>query len=218
MLLYPDAFGLRPEMEDKARELAGHGYYALVPNLYHRHGAAPVVELPEHISEEVRPEVIGRLMPLLEAHTTEHAERDADTYLRFLTARSEVSAGPVAVVGYCIGTLFALRTAAAHPDQVAAVAGFHPGFVVTDTPDSPHRLVPKLSAEVHLGLADDLPPEAISELNEALDAAGLGHTAEIYPGTVHGFTMSDTDAFSASGLKRHWDCLLSLLDRALANS
>ncbi|MFE2732736.1 dienelactone hydrolase family protein [Streptomyces sp. NBC_01474] len=218
VLLYPDAFGLRPEMEDKARELAGHGYYALVPNLYHRHGAAPVVELPEHISEEVRPEVIGRLMPLLEAHTTEHAERDADTYLRFLTARSEVSAGPVAVVGYCIGTLFALRTAAAHPDQVAAVAGFHPGFVVTDTPDSPHRLVPKLSAEVHLGLADDLPPEAISELNEALDAAGLGHTAEIYPGTVHGFTMSDTDAFSASGLKRHWDCLLSLLDRALANS
>lgn len=218
MLLYPDAFGLRPEMEDKARELADHGYYALVPNLYHRHGAAPVVELPEHISEEVRPEVIGRLMPLLEAHTTEHAERDADTYLRFLTARSEVSAGPVAVVGYCIGTLFALRTAAAHPDQVAAVAGFHPGFVVTDTPDSPHRLVPKLSAEVHLGLADDLPPEAISELNEALDAAGLGHTAEIYPGTVHGFTMCDTDAFSASGLKRHWDCLLSLLDRTLANS
>lgn len=218
MLLYPDAFGLRPEMEDKARELAGHGYYALVPNLFYRHGAAPVVELPEYIGEEVRPEVIGRLMPLLEAHTTEHAQRDADAHLRFLTTRPEVSAGQVAVVGYCVGTLFALRTAAAHPDQVAAVAGFHPGFVVTDTPDSPHRLVPELSAEVHLGLADDLPPEAISELNEALAAAGLGHTAEIYPGTVHGFTMSDTDAFSASGLKRHWDCLLSLLDRRLDNS
>ncbi|MFF1397756.1 dienelactone hydrolase family protein [Streptomyces sp. NPDC058287] len=215
VLLYSDAFGLRPEMEDKARELAGHGYYALVPNLYYRHGAAPVVELPEYIGEEVRPEVIARLMPLLEAHTTEHAQRDADAYLRFLATRPEVSAGPVAVVGYCIGTLFALRTAAAHPDQVAAVAGFHPGFVVTDTPDSPHRLVPELSAEVHLGLADDLPPEAIGELNEALGAAGLGHTAEVYPGTVHGFTMSDTDTFSTSGLKRHWDCLLSLLGRTL---
>ncbi|WP_432179216.1 dienelactone hydrolase family protein [Streptomyces sp. NBC_00063] len=215
VLLYSDAFGLRPEMEDKARELAGHGYYALVPNLYYRHGAAPVVELPEYIGEEVRPEVIARLMPLLEAHTTEHAQRDADAYLGFLATRPEVSAGPVAVVGYCIGTLFALRTAAAHPDQVAAVAGFHPGFVVTDTPDSPHCLVPEVSAEVHLGLADDLPPEAIGELNEALGAAGLGHTAEVYPGTVHGFTMSDTDTFSASGLKRHWDCLLSLLDRTL---
>ncbi|MFF1593380.1 dienelactone hydrolase family protein [Streptomyces sp. NPDC058286] len=215
VLLYSDAFGLRPEMEDKARELAGHGYYALVPNLYYRHGATPVVELPEYIGEEVRPEVIARLMPLLEAHTTEHAQRDADAYLRFLATRPEVSAGPVAAVGYCIGTLFALRTAAAHPDQVAAVAGFHPGFVVTDTPDSPHRLVPELSAEVHLGLADDLPPEVIGELHEALGAAGLGHTAEVYPGTVHGFTMSDTDTFSASGLKRHWDCLLSLLGRTL---
>ncbi|GAB2728059.1 dienelactone hydrolase family protein [Streptomyces bullii] len=203
-----------------ARELAGHGYYVLVPNLYYRHGPAPVVELPEHIGEEIRPTVVSQLMPLLKAHTTtERVLRDADAYLRFLTAQPEVSAGPVAVTGYCIGTLLALRTAQAHPDQVAAVAGFHPGFVVTDAPDSPHRLVPQLTAQVHLGLAEgDLSPEVISELNQALDAAGVGHTCEIYPGTVHGFTMSDTDAFSASGLKRHWDRLLSLLDRTLANS
>lgn len=218
VLLYSDAFGLRPELEDKARELAGHGYYALVPNLYYRHGPAPVVELPEYIGEEVRPAVIAQLMPLLEAHTTEHAQRDADAYLRFLTTQPEVSEGPVAVIGYCIGTLFAMRTAAAHPDQVAAVAGFHPGFVVTDTPDSPHRLIPELTAEVHLGLADDLPSEAISELNGALEAAGLGHTAEIYPGTVHGFAMSDTEAFNASGLQRHWDRLLPLLARTLGKS
>ncbi|MER7789981.1 dienelactone hydrolase family protein [Streptomyces sp. NPDC097640] len=216
VLLYTDAFGLRPELERKARELAGHGYYVLAPNFYYRHGPAPVVELPEYIGEEVRPAVIARLMPLLKAHTTtERVLRDADAYLRFLTAQPEVRPGPVAVTGYCIGTLLALRTAAAHPDQVAAVAGFHPGFVVTDAPDSPHRLIPELTAEVHLGLAEgDLSPAIISELNQALDAAGLGHTCEIYPGTVHGFTMSDTDAFSASGLKRHWDRLLPLLDRA----
>ena len=60
-------------------------------------------------------------------------------------------------------------------------------------------------------------PEAISELNQALDAAGVDYTSEIYPGTIHGFTMSDTDAFSPSGLQRHWDRLLPLLDRTLAN-
>ncbi|WP_374229496.1 hypothetical protein [Streptomyces sp. NEAU-YJ-81] len=36
-------------------------------------------------------------------------------------------------------------------------------------------------------------PEAISELNQAPDAAGVGYT-EICPGIVHGFTMSDTGA------------------------
>jgi carboxymethylenebutenolidase len=55
------------------------------------------------------------------------------------------------------------------------------------------------------------------ELDQALDAAGVDYTSEIYPGTIHGFTMSDTDAFSPSGLQRHWDRLLPLLDRALAS-
>jgi carboxymethylenebutenolidase len=219
VLLYPDAFGLRPELEGKARELAGHGYYVLVPNLYYRHGPAPVTELPEHIAEETRPAVIARLMPLIEAHTTERALRDADAYLRFLASQAEVSTGPAAVIGYCIGAALAMRTATAHPGQVAAVAGFHPSFLVTGAPDSPHRLVPELTAQVHLGLAEnDMRPEAISELNQALDAAGVGYSTEIYPGTIHGFTMSDTDAFNPSALQRHWDRLLPLLDRTLASS
>jgi carboxymethylenebutenolidase len=218
VLLYPDAFGVRPVLEEMARELAEHGYYVLVPNLYYRHGPAPVVELPEHIGEDIRPAVIAQLMPLIEAHTTERALRDADAYLRFLTTQPEVGAGPAAVIGYCIGAALAMRTAAAHPDQVAAVAGFHPGFVVTDAPDSPHRLVPTLTAQVHLGLSEhDMSPGAISVLNEALDAAGVDYTTEIYPGTIHGYTMSDTDAFNPSALQRHWDRLLALLDRTLAD-
>jgi carboxymethylenebutenolidase len=156
---------------------------------------------------------------MVEAHTTERVLRDAHAYLRFLTTQPEVSAGPVAVIGYCFGAALAMRTAAAHPGQVAALAGFHPGFLVTDAPDSPHRLVPKITAQVHLGLSEnDMRSEAISELNQALDAAGVGYTCEIYPGTIHGFTMSDTEAFNPSALQRHWDRLLPLLDRTLASS
>ncbi|MFK0219439.1 dienelactone hydrolase family protein [Streptomyces vinaceus] len=217
VLLYMDAIGLRPELEQKARTLAGHGYYVLVPNLYYRHGPAPVTELPEHITTEMRPAVFAELMPLIRAHTTERALSDADAYLGFLTAQPEVSAGPVGVIGYCMGAVLAMRTAAAHPDRVAAAAGFHPGPLVTDAPDSPHRLVGKLTAEVHLGLAEnDLSPEGIGELGRALDGAGVGHSIEIYPGTVHGFTMSDTDAFDSCAAQRHWDRLLPLLGRTLA--
>jgi carboxymethylenebutenolidase len=218
VLLYSDAFGLRPELEERARELARHGYYVLVPNLYYRHGPAPVIDLPEHIGEDVRPSVIDRLMPLIEEHTTERILRDADAYLGFLTAQPEVRTGPAAAIGYCLGAPLALRTAAAHPDLVAAVAGFHPGFLVTDAPDSPHRLVSRLNAEVHIGLSEnDMRPETIDELCKALDAAGVVHTTEICPGTVHGYTMSDTDAFSPSGTQRHWDRLLTLLRRTLVD-
>ncbi len=212
VLMYPDGFGIRPVLRDMARELAEHGYYVLVPNPFHRHGPTPVVELPEHIGEEDRTAVFAQLMPLIEAHTAERVLSDAVAYLGFLTAQPGVAAGPVAVTGYCIGGLYAMRTAAAHPGQVAAVAAFH-GPVGVDGPG----LFSTLTAEIHLGHAEgDMTPEALGELNQALDAAGVGYTSEIYPGTIHGFTMSDTDAFSPSGLKRHWDRLLPLLDRTLA--
>ncbi|EFL23111.1 carboxymethylenebutenolidase [Streptomyces himastatinicus ATCC 53653] len=217
VLMYADAFGIRPVLREMALELAGHGYYVLVPNVFYRHGPTPVVDLPEHIGEEVRPALIAQLMPLIEAHITdERILSDADAYLRFLTAQPEVAAGPVAVTGYCIGGLLAMRTAAAHPDQVAAVAGFH-GPVGAEGPEL-DRLLSKITAQVHLGHAEtDLTPEALGELNQALDAAGVDYTSEIYPGTVHGFTMSDTDAFDPAALQHHWDRLLPLLGRTLAN-
>ncbi|MEU1708085.1 dienelactone hydrolase family protein [Streptomyces sp. NPDC005706] len=216
VLMYADGFGIRPALRELARELAGHGYYVLVPNLFYRHGPAPVIELPEYIGEDARPAVFAQLMPLIEAHTAERVLSDADAYLEFLTTRPEVAAGPVAVTGYCIGGLLAMRTAAAHPGRVAAVAGFH-GPVGADGPEALHRLLSTLTAEVHLGhAATDMTPEALVELDQALDAAGVDHTSEIYPGTAHGFTMSDTDAFDPAGLRRHWDRLLPLLDRTLA--
>ncbi|AYG84956.1 Carboxymethylenebutenolidase [Streptomyces hundungensis] len=214
VLMYPDGFGIRPVIQALARELAGHGYYVLVPHVFYRHGPSPVIDLPEYIGEETRPAVFAQLMPLIQAHTAERVLRDADAYLDFLTARPEVGAGPVAVTGYCIGGLLALRTAAAHPGRVAAVAGFH-GPVGADREDR-DRLISKLSAPVHLGhAASDMTPEALDELNRALDAAGVDHTSEIYPGTTHGFTMSDTDAYDPAALRLHWDRLLPLLDRTL---
>ncbi|MFE2267805.1 dienelactone hydrolase family protein [Streptomyces lavendulae] len=211
VLMYPDGFGIRPVVREMARELAGHGYYVLVPNPFYRHGPAPVIELPEHIGEEDRPAVFARLMPLIEEHTAERALKDADAYLGFLTTRPEVAAGPVAVTGYCIGGLLATRTAAAHPGGVAAVAAFH-APVGADGPDS----LAAITAQAYFGhAASDLTPESLGELNRALDAAGVDHTSEIYPGTVHGFTMSDTDSFDPAALERHWDRLLTLLDRTL---
>ncbi|MGV9511579.1 dienelactone hydrolase family protein [Streptomyces tendae] len=211
VLMYADGFGIRPALREMAGELAGHGYYVLVPNFFYRHGPAPVIELPEHIGEEERPAVFAELMPLIEAHTAERTLRDADAFLAFLTAQPEVGAGPVAVTGYCIGGLLATRTAVAHPDRVAALAAFH-APVAADGSDS----LAKLAAEVHFGHAEgDLSPEALGGINRALDAAGVGHTSEIYLGTVHGFTMSDTDSFDPAASQLHWDRLLSLLDRTL---
>lgn len=173
-----------------------------------------MIELPGHIGREARPGILDQLMPMIKTHTAERTLSDADAYLRFLTTQPEMMTGPVAVTGYCIGGLMAVRTAAAHPERVAAVAAFH-APVSTDGAG----ILPRLTAEVHFGHAEgDITPEALKDLNEILNAAGVSYTSEIYPGTIHGFTMADTDAFDAAALQRHWARLLSLLRTTLTTS
>src|SRR5580692_10038198 len=41
VLLWPDAFGLRPSMRNMAKRLAASGYSVLVPNPFYRMGKAP---------------------------------------------------------------------------------------------------------------------------------------------------------------------------------
>jgi carboxymethylenebutenolidase len=216
VLLYMDAFGLRPQLRSMADRLAGSGYTVLVPNVFYRHGRAPVAELPEFIDPGARPEIFERIGPIMQSLTPELAMRDADAYLRHLADFPATADGPVALTGYCLGARLALLTAGTHPERVAAAAGFHGGRLATDAPDSPHLVAGHITAELYFGHADQdpsLPAEQIERLEEALTAAGVRHTCEVYTGAHHGYTQADTSAYDREGDERHWAALLDLLKR-----
>ncbi|MFF0409227.1 dienelactone hydrolase family protein [Kitasatospora sp. NPDC004745] len=218
VILYMDAFGLRPHLRRTADRLAAAGYTVLVPNCYYRQGRAPVVDLPELIDPDGDPSVFDRLIPLLATLTPEATTRDADAYLRWLADSPLVQDGPVGLTGYCRGAVLALRTAASHPERVAAAAGFHGGNLATPAPDSPHLGAHRITAELYFGHADQdgsMPAEQMTRLAEALTAAGVRHRAEVYPGALHGYTQADTTRYDAAGDARHWDALLDLLKRTL---
>ncbi|MFC8047031.1 dienelactone hydrolase family protein [Nocardia sp. NPDC057353] len=219
VLLFPDAFGPRPALAALAETISARGYAVLVPNLFHRAGRAPVVELPEVVDASNRHEVFDRIRPLMEQLTPELALRDAGAYLDWLAAAPEVAAGPVGLTGYCMGAALVLRTAAAYPDRVAAGAGFHGGRLASEAADSPHLTVDGITAELYFGHADadpSLPPEQIERLNQALDSAGVRYRAEVYAGAAHGFTQRDLASYDADADARHLRELVALLDRALS--
>ncbi|GHA17652.1 dienelactone hydrolase family protein [Streptomyces echinoruber] len=218
VLLCMDAFGLRPGLRAMADRLAGHGYTVLVPNLFHRHGRAPVVELPEFIDAGSRGPVFEKLLPLIRELTPRLAARDTGAYLRWLADCPQAADGPVGVVGYCMGARVALVAAGHHPERVAAVAGFHGGHLATDAPDSPHRVADRVRAEVYFGHADHDPSmdaEQQRRLEEALTAAGVRHRCEVYEGARHGYTQADTTEYDKEADERHWAALLDLLERTL---
>lgn len=215
VLLVMDAYGLRPQIAEMAERIAGQGYVVLAPNAFYRAGRAPVVPLPDHSDPDARGKFFSELRPLMAQLTPDAVARDGLAYLDHLAG---VGHEPVGITGYCMGARVGLRIAEAYPDRVAALGGFHGGGLVTDDPDSPHRGVGRLKAEVYFGHADNdqsNTPEQIAALDRALDDAGVRHRSEVYPGAIHGFTMADTPAYSEEYAERHFQELFGLLERAL---
>ncbi|WP_108934222.1 dienelactone hydrolase family protein [Streptomyces ardesiacus] len=218
VLVYMDAFGLRPALRAMADRLAGAGYAVLVPNVFYRGGRAPVVELPEFIGPQERPEIFRRLDPVRKALSPQRAMRDAGAYLEWLARAPQTAEGPVAVTGYCMGAALALRTAGTYPDRVGAVAGFHGGNLATNGPHSPHLVAGDVTAEAYFAHADRdpaMPAEQQERLEAALTAAGVTHRCEVYAGAHHGYTQADTSAYDEEAAERHWEALLGLLARTL---
>lgn len=215
VLFLMDAFGVRPAIEEMADRIAARGYAVLVPNLFYRAGRSPVLPFPDMTQEGARAEFFKAVRPLMGELTPEAIASDAAAYFDEL---AKVSDPPYAITGYCLGARMGLRIAAAHPDRVAALGGFHGGSLVTDDPNSPHRSAGSLRAELYFAHADQDPgntPEQQAALDAALDEAGVVHRAEVYEGAMHGYTMSDTPVYNAAAAERHFAALFDLLERTL---
>jgi carboxymethylenebutenolidase len=218
VLLVMDAFGLRPQIERMAERIAAQGFVVLAPNVFYRAGRAPVVPLDGLGDPDRRQPLMERVMALVRELTPEQILSDGGAYLDRL---EELGRGPVAITGYCMGGRVGWRIAAAHPERVAALGGFHVGGLVTDDDESPHRSAGSLAAEVYLGFADNdrnMTPEQIAELERALDAAGVRYSSDVYRGAAHGYTMADTPVYDEAAAERHYAELFALLERSRARA
>ncbi len=220
VLLWTDAFGLRPSMRELGKRLAGDGYAVLVPNPYYRNSKAP--QFPDASKVDFARDR-AQFMPLMASlQQPGVAESDAKTYIAWLDSQKSVDRKKkVGTQGYCMGGALALRTAAAVPDRVGAAASFHGGGLVTDKPDSPHLLAPKIKAKLYIGIAgndDQKQPEAKDELRRAFgDAAQV----EVYDNDMHGWCIPDMPAadgkpiYDKAAADRAWTKLLALYKGSL---
>jgi carboxymethylenebutenolidase len=226
VLLWPDAFGLRPAMRDMAKRLAGEGYSVLVPNPYYRVSKAPFTDA-SHFSFQ-NPDDMAKLRPLMaSANAPGNAEKDATAYVGFLDAQKEVDkTKKIGTQGYCMGGPLVVKTAATLSDRIGAGASFHGGGLVTDKPDSPHLLAPKIKARMYFGIAsndDARQPDAKDKLKEAFAAAKVPAEIEVYSGSLHGWCVPDMPKqqngepiYNKPDAERAWAKLLALYKSALA--
>src|ERR1700686_4706315 len=221
VLIWPDAFGLRPSMRDMAKRIAAEGYSVLVPNPFYRVTKAPFTDASNfNFATDM-----GKIQPLMASvNAPGNPEKDAIAYVAFLDAQKQVNKSKkIGTQGYCMGGPLVVRTAAALPNRVGAGGSFHGGGLVTDKPDSPHLLASKIKARMYFGIAsnDDMrQPDAKDKLKEAFAAAKVPAEIEVYP-AKHGWGVADmpldngVPIYSMPDAERAWSKLVALYKTGL---
>jgi carboxymethylenebutenolidase len=211
---------------DIGKRIAAEGYSVLVPNPFYRVAKAPVIQDPSSFNFQNEADM-AKLRPLMgSVNAPGAAEKDAVAYIAFLDSQSQVDKGKkIGTQGYCMGGPLVVKTAAAVPNRVGAGASFHGGGLVTNNPDSPHLLAPKIKARMYFAIAanDDMrQPDAKDKLKEAFAAAKVPAEIEVYPESLHGWCVRDMPMqngkpiYNKADAERAWTKLVALYKTALA--
>ena len=222
VIIWADAFGLRPVLRDMGKALAKEGYAVLVPNPFYRVTRDPKLD-PRTFDFNNQTDR-AKLNPLMGSiNAPGAAEKDALAFVAWLDQQKEVNkAKKIGTQGYCMGGPLVMRTAASS-DRIGAGGSFHGGNLVNDQPTSPHLLAPKIHARMYFGVAkddDERQPDAKDKLREAMAAAKVPAEIEVYP-SRHGWCMSDFVAppnpiYDKAQAERAWGKLLALYKQGLA--
>jgi carboxymethylenebutenolidase len=222
VILFTDVFGLRPTMRDMAKRLAADGFTVLVPNPFYRTVKPPGLATDIDFNNAADRAKIDALRAPL---TSDAVMQDATAYVKFLDSQVSVNTkAPMGAFGYCMGGPMTMQAAAANPDRIGAGASFHGGALVTDKPDSPHLLTPKMKAQFYFAVAmndDQRQPDAKTKLDQAFKAADLPAKIEVYDDCLHGWCVKDMPMtpgkppiYNEAQAERAWGELLSLYKRA----
>jgi carboxymethylenebutenolidase len=218
VIMYMDGVGIRPAMLDLGVRLAKSGYFVLLPDLFYRSGPYEAMDARVVFSD---PELRKRLSEKFSSHISQaKVMADTSAFLDYLAAEPDVKAGGIGVTGYCMGGRMAFAAAGTFPDRIVAAAAFHPGGLVTEAPDSPHLLAPKMKARLYIaGASEDVwfSDDVKQRLESALTEAGVEHVVETYP-AKHGWVLSDAPTYDAVACERHWQELLALFAATLTPS
>jgi carboxymethylenebutenolidase len=216
VIIWPDAFGLRPSMRQMGRRLAAQGYSVLVPNPFYRVSKAPQYPDASKVDFATERPKINPLMGSI--NTAGTVEKDVPAFIAFLDQQSAVDKRKkIGTQGYCMGGALVVRTAATAPDRIGAGGSFHGGALVTQQPTSPHLLAPKIKAKMYFGIAanDDMSqPDAKDKLKEAF---GNKAEVEVYPMSQHGWCVPDMPGglYNMADAERAWGKLLTLYKSSL---
>lgn len=217
VIVWPDILGLRTAFRAMGKRLAESGYAVLVVNPFYRSAKSPVVGEGASFQDEA---TRSKVMPMAQALNADTHFTDAKAFVAWLDTQAAVDTSrKIGTTGYCMGGPMVMRTAAAVPERIGAGGTFHGGGLATDAENSPHLLIPTMTASFLIAIAandDETDPKAKDTLRETFAANNRPAEIEVYEGTLHGWCPPDSQVYNEAQAERAWSRLLALFETALA--
>ncbi|HEY6275313.1 MAG TPA: dienelactone hydrolase family protein [Streptosporangiaceae bacterium] len=197
-----EAFGLTSHIRSICGRLAGAGYLAVAPALFHRQGA-PVLGYDQ----------FDRARPLLGGLRAGQIASDTDAALALLAARG-IAAGRRAAVGFCMGGSIALIMATRA--GLGAAVTFYGGGVGQGRFGYPPLADAAASLRVPwLGLFGDLdqsiPVPDVERLAQQAARAPVPTEVVRYPDAGHGFHCDERGSYAPAAAADAWSRTLAWL-------
>ena len=193
VLVVHDWYGQLPHVRAVCDELAAAGLVALAPDLYGGRTASNPEQAEALANALDKAAVPGRLDEAL------------------TTLRARVNGGPVGVLGWSLGGMFALDRATG--GDVSAAVSYY-AFLEAD--DAAKLRCPVL---LHLAETDEFdPPEYYEQFIAALRAAGTEVEVHTWPGTEHSFANRDVPLHAPEQTAEAWSITVGFLRRQLLGS
>jgi carboxymethylenebutenolidase len=192
VLVLPSWWGLKPYFKQVCDRLAEKGYVALAPDYYQGRVASTIDE-----AKVLQGEVEGDMDAM---GSMIKAARDHLVSLRV--------GEPFGILGFSMGTDWAVITAAHDPD-VAATVLFYGGWT-TDFSKMRSRVL------IQYAESDEwFPLEGAKEMQQSMKAAGVDVTFHLYPGTAHWFMEEDRPEYDPAAASLAWERTFEFLKQSL---
>jgi len=182
--------GLTPHIEDVARRFAKAGYVALAIDLLSREGGT---------ASRDRDEIPGLL-------TDAGAERHVADFVagyQYLQTLDFVDGERIGMTGFCFGGGITWRVATALPELKAAVPFYGPAPELSEVPNIKAAVL-GVYAELDERITGGMPA-----LEQALQAAGVTHKMNVYPGVDHAFHNDTGERYNEEQATQAWNDTLA---------
>ncbi|MFT5175194.1 MAG: carboxymethylenebutenolidase [Gammaproteobacteria bacterium] len=213
VLFYMDAPAIREELYDMARRIAAQGYYVLLPDLFYRFG---VIRFP------VRTPKSSFVWRECMAHMSNaNVMDDTQAMIELVDSDAKARAGALGCIGFCMSGRLVTSAAGTFPDRVAVICSMYGVGIVTAHEDSPHYLVKNTKAECYYSFAQTdatVPSFVVPTLKAELEAHGIEHRLDIWPGTHHGFSFASRDIYDHNASEKSWEIFFDMCERRVKNA